>query len=139
MVAEDRFIDSEKQKRAVILLHYLYPDCEIAEDALLLNKLLCGLDLVEPVPLRSKPQASEREEIQDLLQSVIHHWTALKDTSVAAFQHNFMNRQARLSKKGDHWHLHVKRESIDVMLDTLPWSIGMIKQPWMPRMIEVEW
>ena len=131
--------DEVKQKRAAVILHYLYPDSEISEDALILNKLLCGLPLTEPVPLQQPLNDADRAEVQDLLQAVVHHWTALKNTSVAAFQHSFLLRQACLRRKGEHWHLHVKRESIDVLLETLPWSLGVVKHPWMPKMMEVEW
>ena len=133
------FVNLQMQKRAAVLLHYLYPSHEISEDSLILNKLLCGLAIVEPVPVQMKPKSSELEEINELIRSVIHYWSALKDTSVEGFKYNFLNRTAVLTNSEYQWHLLIKRESIDVLLETLPWSIAVIKHPWMQKAIMVEW
>lgn len=135
----DRFIDRERHERAVVLLHYLYPEHEICEDSLILAKLLCGLAIAAPVPVLLKPKPSELKEIDELIQSVIHHWPALKNTSVEAFRYNFLNRRAVLTGGDYQWHLRVQRESIDVLLETLPWSISVIRHPWMRKAILVEW
>ena len=37
------------------------------------------------------------------------------------------------------WLLPMERKAIDILLDQLPWGIGMIPLPWMPQMLHVEW
>ena len=138
-IEKEQFVDRERQQRSAVLLHYLNPRQEISENSVILNKLLCGLDIIEPVPVGIEPTETELKEIDELIRSVVHHWSALKSTSVEAFKHNFLNRTAILTNSEHQWHLHVKRESIDVLLETLPWSIAVIRHPWMKKVIMVEW
>ena len=138
-IKNDQFVNQEKQERSVVLLHYLHPWQEVSEDSLILNKVLCGLDILDPVPIGIEPTPVELEEIDELIRSVVHHWSALRETSVQGFKQSFLNRAAILTE-GDHqWHLRIERECVDVLLETLPWSISVIKHPWMKKMIMVEW
>ena len=139
LLEQDKFVNKEAQQRAVVLLHYFYPQCEITEDALLLHKILCGLPIKHPVPVNLEPRENELTEINNLLQSIIQYWGSLKNTSVEALKFNFFNRKAILVPGEAQWHLTIQRESIDVLLQTLPWSIEVIKHPWMKKPIMVEW
>jgi hypothetical protein len=105
-----------------------------------LNKLLCGIPLEEPVIGTLKLTKREKQEAQQLLEAVVRHWEVLKNTSPAGLQGNFICREGKLTQKnnGD-WLLQVERKSIDILLDHLPWSISMVKLPWMPQMLWVEW
>jgi len=138
-IENGQFINQEKQKRAVVLLEYFYPPHEISETSMILNKALCGLEIRTPVPVWMKPEAFERKEIDELIQSLIHYWTTLKNTSVDAFKYNFFNRNAIMTINEHQLRLHIQRESIDVLIETLPWSISIIKHDWMKKIIMVDW
>jgi len=138
-IENGQFINQEKQKRAVVLLEYFYPPHEISETSMILNKALCGLEIRTPVPVWMKPEAFELKEIDELIQSLIHYWTTLKNTSVDAFKYNFFNRNAIMTMNEHQLHLHIQRESIDVLIETLPWSISIIKHAWMKNIIMVNW
>lgn len=131
----------KKTQRAVSLLQWLATgQLNAPEYELPLNKLLCGIPLEEPVIGTLKLTKREKQEAQQLLEAVVRHWEVLKNTSPAGLQGNFICREGKLTQKnnGD-WLLQVERKSIDILLDHLPWSISMVKLPWMPQMLWVEW
>ena len=45
----------------------------------------------------------------------------------------------RIEIINEEWHLKVDQRGYDVILQTLPWSYGMIKLPWMLKPLIVEW
>ncbi len=138
-IENDEFISPQHQKQAAVLLHSLSGDDMISEDQMILSKILCGLPLTEPVPLFYKPSEEESGELHTMIESLISYWPILKNTSVEAFKHNYMKREAVLTLKDNNWDLKVKRESIDVIIDTLPWPVSIIKLPWMKKSVITEW
>ena len=52
---------------------------------------------------------------------------------------NFLQREGRLLRKQDAWHLVVERRPLDVLLDRLPWGFATIKYPWMEQVLHVQW
>lgn len=140
LVQAQEFKDVESAERAVHLLQYLVDEpSETAEHLLPLNKLLCGLDLVEPVSASIDISEQEKAECEKLLTAVIQHWTALKNTSIDGLRKAFLQREAILRIRDGGWLLQVERVTHDILLDNIPWSIRMVKLPWMENMIYVEW
>ena len=74
-----------------------------------------------------------------MLQAVIEQWTVLKNTSVEGLREGFLQRKGKLFSKNDNLHLQAETNSIDVLLDQLPWNLSMIKLPWMKRILRLEW
>lgn len=139
-VKDKQFISDETKYRAVHILQYLVTEQEeTPEHELLFNKLLCGLDIYEPIPLGFKITGNEIEECNALLQSVINNWTVLKNTSIHGLRITFLQKEGILSKQSSGWKLNIERTTVDVLLDRLPWSISMIVLPWSNEMIYVEW
>jgi hypothetical protein len=137
-------VEEEKMRhpyRAVHLVQLLVQDrSETPEYELTLNKLLCGLPPDEPVPWEVALPEEVRAEVQNLLTSVISYWGALRNTSPAGLRESFLQRFGRLSRKPDGgWLLQVEQKSYDLLLDHLPWSYSLIKLPWMPQALWVEW
>ena len=140
LVQEQEFKNAESAERAVHLLQYLVDESsETAEHLLPLNKLLCGLDLMEPVSASIDISEQEKAECEKLLTAVIQHWTALKNTSIDGLRKAFLQREAILRIRDGGWLLQVERATHDILLDNIPWSIRMIKLPWMEELIYVEW
>lgn len=131
----------KKAQRGVSLLQWLATgQLNAPEYELPLNKLLCGIPLEEPVIGIGKVTKPEKNESQNLLEAVVRHWEVLKNTSPAGLQGNFLCREGKLTQKNDgDWLLQVERKSIDILLDHLSWSISMVKLPWMPQILWVEW
>lgn len=138
------FVDAAAQQRAVHSLAYLVSgDCAGDETAWVLNKLLCGLAIADPVPTCADFDAGTRDLLDSLLRAVIEHWKTLGQTSIAGLRESFLQRTGRLSQRdGEHgrnWHLKVAPRAFDVLLDRLPWRYSTIKLPWMAEALYVEW
>ncbi len=138
IAAGDRLLQPE---RALCLLHFLAAGQRVApEYELTLPKLLCNVPLEAPVDSRIELSADEEAEAVALLEAVIRHWDALGDTSADGLRGTFLARPGKLSRRDDGDDLlQVETRSFDILLDRLPWSIGMIKLPWMERILRVEW
>ena len=131
----------KKPGRAVLLLQYLATGQTVVPEHLLaLNKLLCGLPLNWPVPKCLRLTKLEKKESRQLLEAVITHWAALKNTSPEGLQGEFLCREGKLSQNQDgEWWLRVERKTADILLSQLPWGFGFIRTPWMGKMLMVEW
>lgn len=126
--------------RAMGLLHYAVTGSrEGTEWELPLLKVLCGIPLSEPLPVVFELSEKEELEVEKMLDSLIGHWTVLKNTSIAALRESFFQREGRLTFTNGSWHLKIEQRAYDVLLEHLPWGIGMIKLPWMTEMLTTEW
>lgn len=135
-----RFIDEPAKERALCLLHYLATGREdFAEHDLVLPKFLCGWPLSQPVNRFLPLSPYEKEESAALLESAINHWGVLKSTSPKALQSNYLHRRGVLKKEVFGWSLYVEQKTQDVLLEKLPWSISVVKHPWMDDMLTVHW
>lgn len=130
-----------KADRALCLLNYLTTGQKsMAEYDLVLAKLLCNIPVAIPVACLVVLSETELAEANNLLEAVITHWEALRNTTPDGLRTNFLMRPGKLSIRNDtDWLLQVEPKSWDVLLDHLPWGIGMIKLPWMENLLWVEW
>jgi len=84
--------------------------------------------------------AAEEEEASALLNAVVGHWDALRDTSADGLRASFLARAGKLSERSDgDFLLQVEAQSFDILLERLPWSISIVKLPWMARQLWGEW
>lgn len=140
LVNEKAFVTDEAANRAALLLQYIAAEkTDVPEYELLLNKVLCGIDIEEPLPKNIDISDRESEEIKNLLNSVVEHWSALKGTSIKGLRDTFIKREGYLVPQQKGWKLIVERITPDVLIDHLPWSISIIKLPWNREIIRTEW
>ncbi len=140
LVVDGTFINDEARVKAVHLLQFLGEGIqEQPEYRLMLNKLLCGIDLEVPIPRKFKLAKSEENACLELLEAVIQNWGALKNTSVEGLQASFLTREGKLGKGNHGWTLVVESKAYDLLLDKMPWSISIVKLPWMNEPLYVEW
>lgn len=126
--------------RALALLHFLATGQPRApEHALVLPKLLCGLEPAAPAPAPVELGEAAQAEAQALLAAVIGHWGALGDTSPDALRGTFLARPGKWVRRGEDDVLQVEAQAYDVLLGSLPWGIGTVRLPWMSRFLWVEW
>ena len=139
LLYERDFSDEYARQRAVLLLSYLsFGSEQVAEYDLLLPKLLCNLPWREPLPPAELSEA-ERLYCTQLLHAVLKHWTALKSDSLVWLREQFFLREGKLIRVDAGWTLTVERRAQDVLLDKLPWGVGLIHLPWMPDFLHVSW
>jgi hypothetical protein len=134
------FKTDELRHRAVHLLQYLAFGTQSNEEyELVLNKILCNIPIDEPVSAGIEMTENEIAVSAELLNAILVQWDKLKNTSPESFQSSFLQRDGALSRIEENWNLKVESRGYDVLLNTLPWGLGMIKTSWMPEFIYVEW
>lgn len=139
-VESKSFVTNDSAKRAALMLQYLMTrETAMPEYDLVLNKLLCGLDVDEPLPATLDVTSSEADECTHLLNVVADRWEALKGTSGEGLRQTFLIRDGILRRHNQVWKLTVARTAVDILLDKLPWNISMIRLPWCKQMLYTEW
>ncbi len=139
------FVSREAAWKAVHLLQHACGYAQSDQDGwseqeLIFNKILCGINIAEPVPERLELSSVEREELNGLLNSVLQNWTIMQRSSVFALQSTFLQKKGRLTLNGRNWDLLVERDSaVEILIDKLPWSISIIKLPWNGYSINTQW
>ena len=134
------FIDDLAAQRAVFLLqHLVAPDPETPESLLSLNKLLCGLDLQRPLPAGYSPTEREQDECAALFAALKLHWNVLANMSADRIRTDFLQREGILRPCSGNWQLQMENQVQDILVQRLPWPIGVVKLPWMDYAILVHW
>lgn len=135
-----QFTNRFSQQKAMVLLYWMVAgNCDPQEHELVIHKILCGYPVNDPVEPGISVTQDDKEIAAGLLEAVIAEWTILKNTSRQGLAEQFLARNGKLICKDDDLRLQVESNTVDVLLDHLPWGIGTIKLPWMPRMLKVEW
>src|SRR5688572_28334945 len=108
---------------AILVVEYLVTGAdEYPEFNLPLNKIICGmgpdevLKTVEPLTVEIKG------ECDMVLQAVIQHWNALKNTGIDALRETYLQRFGKLTNVDHGWSLQVEPKVMDVLLGRLPWG-----------------
>ena len=141
LTSEGRFADEAAATRACLLLQYLVEGTtdEVFEATLPLNKLLCGIDLAQPLPTAWTIRSEEAGAATTLLEAVIQNGPLWRTLSVEGFRQAFLQREGLLSTRDGHWLLQAARETHDIIIDRLPWAVRHVKLPWMERLLFTEW
>ena len=140
LIEKNTWIDETSVYKAVMSMQFMVTGEDKTEEFdLVLNKILCGMDNEEVVPTTILPDEETKTECDVLLMEVIKYWDVLKNTSIAGLREGFLQRSGKLSRVDDGWLLQVEQKAIDILLNHLPWGIGIIKLPWMNEMLHVEW
>lgn len=136
----NHFTSRAHQLESVGLIHWLAAGRTSAEEyELALPKILCAFSLEEPIDLPQQYPPEYLQEAGDLLEAAIAQWSILKNTTVDGLREGFLQRGGKLfSKSGNLW-LQVEKKAIDVLLDYLPWNLGIVKLPWLNDVVRVEW
>ena len=135
-----QFTSTVSRSKAVHLLYYLATAQENPEEhELLLFKLLCDFPMQSPLVKELPLHQSERAEAESLLLAIIQHWTRLGNTSPAGLREAFLERDGRLAKRESGWTLDIEQRTVDVLLEYLPWGIGLVALPWRVAPLWVNW
>ena len=135
-----KFRTPELHTNALYLLHFLATGrTEAHEHEMVIAKVLCAYPLDEPVDRDVQLTSANLREADDLLTAAIARWEILKSTSHAGLREGFLQRSGKLQAKGNDLYLQVETSSIDILLDHLPWNLGIIKLPWMDHILRAEW
>lgn len=134
------FKNQEAIYKAIHLLQYLVTgETENFEYDLSLHKIICGIEVSEPIPYNVELTPKELEISESLIEGAIEQWAVIGDTSVNGFRESFLKREGKLEDDDEYWKLTVEVKGYDMLLDQLPWSISMLMHSWMQKRIQIEW
>lgn len=140
MIESNKFKDETSQNRAVYLLQYLaYGDVDFPEYELVLNKILVGIPLAIHLEPGIELTDEEKNLCDSLLKGMLQNWEKLKTSSVEALQVTFLQRVGKLVFEDTQVTLDVERKGVDILLDSIPWNINMVKLPWIDKAIQINW
>ncbi len=135
-----KFIDTTKQDEAVHYIQYLATGLTSTEEQFLpLNKVLCGLNLDEPVSEGITIPDNNKATVTGLLKAAIGYWTSIGETSVNGFRGNWLVRDGLLYEQEEYWELTVEKRAYDILIHKSPFSFSIIKYPWMDKPLHVNW
>lgn len=137
----NQFKNDELQYRAVYLLHYVASgdNTTINEAELAMPKVLCGMQIQDPVPADLILVKEEKTEANELLTALISNWDKLGNTSPDGLRNTFLNRNGLLEEKNEAYQLTIETGSIDILLNYIPWHINLVKLPWLKQIIYSSW
>jgi hypothetical protein len=140
LVTDHTFHNDDAREAATHYLHYLVTGHENSEDPdLLLNKLLCGIKVSQPIEYGITISDEKKRLIESLIESVINHWPAIGNCSVNGFRGNWLVRRGLLTEQEDRWELKVEHHGYDVLLHQSPFSFSVIHFTWMQKPLYVTW
>ncbi len=126
--------------RAVQLMSFLtYGAEEVPEYRLAFHKILAGMDVTTPLPAEAPLLPEETATCTELLEAVLSHWTALRNTGVDGLREGFLVRNGKVEQTPKGIRLDVERLAQDVLLARLPWGYSTVKLPWLEPLLVVNW
>ncbi len=138
-ISENNKIPEISQSRAVYLLQYLvYGHYDFPEYELVLNKILVGMKIgqhLEKVELSPE----EKEMAESLLAGMKSNWDKMKNASIEAIRETFLQREGSLEIESERFVLRVPKTGVDVLLESIPWNIAVVRLPWMEKSLDVKW
>jgi len=114
-------------------------DMEISEACLPLAKVLCGMDVGRPVRIEVDLPPRALEEGLAMMEAAASYWEKAGKLSPDQLRGAFLMRDGRLQDILSGWNLKVDRQTIDILLEFLPWGYGTIMLPWMRKLLTVDW
>lgn len=140
MLTKGQFNDEKARQRAIRLLQLLVDGgTGHAEHTLLLNRVLCDMPWQEPLDPDIIITEDEKALSQGLLNAAIQQWPKMHNSSIEGFRASFLQREGLLWQTEEAWMLRVEKRSYDIILQTLPWSYGMMRFSWLSKPVYTEW
>ncbi|WP_300665654.1 contractile injection system tape measure protein [Fluviicola sp.] len=138
LLKDDQLSDPEL---VVHVLHFLATGHESAwEFELQFEKFLCGIPPDEPIQQERFISEAIKEEAGKLIAAVLEHWTALKSDSPDLLRYEFLQREAKIIiEEYQSTRLVFERKAQDILLEKLPWNLGIVKIDWREDLLFVEW
>ena len=131
------FLDKEL---AAHILHYAATKKENDyEHLMLFEKFLCGIPLHQSIKREIKIEDKHKQQVEEMLDSVVLHWSALKNTSTAVLRSEFLQREGKLDWSESNPKLSIERKTQDLLLEKIPWNITIVKIPWIQKLIYTQW
>ncbi|WP_299767687.1 contractile injection system tape measure protein [uncultured Dokdonia sp.] len=140
LINNNSFTSDEHQQDAIHYIQYLVTGVSKTEESLLvLNKVLCGYPIQNPIKSGIMISNDDKILIDGLITSVISYWSAIGESSIDGFRGNWLVREGILREEEDKWILSVEKRAYDILMLKSPFSFSIIKFPWMEKPLHVTW
>ncbi|MGH1336991.1 MAG: contractile injection system tape measure protein [Aureispira sp.] len=134
------WVDIDAQYKAIHILQYLVTGkTEAPENELILNKVMCGFPVAEPVPFGVEFDPKELKIAEGLLLGVIKNWPRMNTLVPNSLRGSFLMREGTIKEGEAKWELKVQKKAFDILLKSIPWGYNFIRLPWNDYFITVEW
>lgn len=128
------------QETAIHALHYLATKKEQQlENNMVFEKFLCGVPIQKTIQRQVVLSDHIKDQAEELLQSVVENWGVLNNASSDLVRHEFLQREGKLSFTEDNPKVVIERKTQDILVDKLPWGIGICKLPWLDQLVFTNW
>nr|WP_315157166.1 contractile injection system tape measure protein [uncultured Flavobacterium sp.] len=125
---------------AAHILHYAATKKEQDyEHLMLFEKFLCGIPIQQSITREINIDDSHKKQVEEMLQSVLQHWNALKSTSTDLLRNEFLQREGKLDIQENNPRLFIEKKTQDILLEKIPWNISVTKIPWIEKLIYTDW
>lgn len=126
-----------KPAKGAQILYYLATGQDLPKDyELTTEKIILGLAITEPISIRLPLSNAEKQDADALLQNVITHWEALKNSGPQFLRELFLMRKGNALHKKQSWIITIEKQAQDILMDKMPWGLGIIKLPWVEVLID---
>lgn len=127
-------------ERGAHLLHYIATGRTNApEYDMVFEKFLCHIPAQQPISRHIKLSRKHKAQAKNVIESVRHNWSPMKNSSAALLQNEFFRRPGKLVVTDYDYTLTVERKTQDILLDKLAWGLGLVKLPWKEKFVYVNW
>ncbi len=136
----NEWVNEEAHHKAIHLLQYLVTGkTEAPENELVLNKVMLGYPISEPVPFGIEFDPKELQTAESLLMGVIKNWPRMKSLVPNSLRGSFLMREGTVKQVDTKWEVKVQKKPFDILLKSIPWGYNFIRLPWNEYFITVEW
>jgi len=125
---------------AIHLLHYVATKKEQQfESNMLFEKILCGVHTSTAIRRNIVLSKEHKDNAEQLLEVVLEHWGVLKNASPDLVRNEFIQRMGIINFKEENGKIKVERKVQDILLEKLPWGIGICRLPWLDYLLFTDW
>ncbi|CAM3837862.1 hypothetical protein VA7868_02330 [Vibrio aerogenes CECT 7868] len=125
------FISEAARLKAYSLLIYLLGEDIIQDGYAGIANLLTGYEADTLIDTTEPLTEEEQQEADRMLNAVVSRWDALKNMSAPAFRQLFLQRPAKTEPSALGFSICVEKQTIDILMEKMPWGIGIIRLPWL--------
>lgn len=80
-----------------------------------------------------------KNQADQLLNAINDNWPAMKKSTTALLQHEFLQRPGKMVFKNETPTITVEHKTHDILFKSLSWGIGLIKLPWKKYFMYANW
>lgn len=139
-LSEGKTILTEKVPEVLATLYFLATKQESpGEHELLCEKFLCDIPFEKAIFPAEKLSEVQKDACDELLAAALSHWPALKTKNIDVLRSEFLTREGKITGNAEKEKLFIQRKTQDMLLEQLPWNLGIMRLPWKKNFVFLEW